>query len=83
MLFLISLIFLKVPAENSCHELPPIDNGGVIYSDLLLSIGVTANYVCYSNHNLHGHGTYECSTDGVWIGSDSEPVKQTPSCESN
>ena len=64
-----------------CRQLPAIENGGVIYSDLLLSIGVTANYVCHNNYDLYGHGTYECSIGGIWIGSDSKAMKQTPTCE--
>ena len=55
----------------------------MIYSDLLLSIGVIANYVCKEGYSLHGHGRYECSVDKVWIGEDSEAIDETkkPTCE--
>lgn len=58
-----------------------VENGGVIYTDLLLSIGVVANFVCNEGYSLHGHGRYECSVDGVWIGEDSQEITTKPTCE--
>ena len=74
-------LFLLVPAGNTCPPLPTIDNGGVIYTDLLLSIGVIANFVCNDGYSLHGHGHFECSVDGVWIGSNAEEITVKPTCE--
>lgn len=74
---LIKVTFI-VPAGKNCRPLPDIDHGGVIYSDLLISTGVLANYVCEEGYSLHGHGKYECAVDGVWLGND---TKQTPTCE--
>lgn len=70
-----------VPSGRSCPPLPQIDHGGVVYSDLLLSIGVIANFVCEENYSLHGRGRYECSSDNEWIDSNSEIIQQIPTCE--
>ena len=77
-------LYHPVPAGESCSAFlaSKIQNGGVIYSDLLLSVGVTAHFVCNDGFSLHGHGKYECSSDGVWIGEDSEEIKEYPTCES-
>lgn len=37
--------------------------------------------MCKEGYSLHGHGKFECSIDGVWIGDDSEVIKKTPQCE--
>ena len=66
-----------VPAGDTCKPLSPIENGGVIYSDLLLSPGVVANYVCEQGYSIHGHPSRTCAPDGSWI--DSE--KGYPVCE--
>ncbi len=78
-----SCINYAVPAGGTCPPLLNIENGGVIYSDLLLSIGVIANYVCTGGFSLHGHGRYECSVDGVWIGNNSLSItmQDVPVCE--
>jgi len=39
--------------------------------------------VCSEGYSLHGHGQFECSVDGVWIGPDSEVIKTEPQCEGN
>ena len=79
------IIHNAVPAGNTCPPLSTIENGGIIYSDLLLSIGVIAHYVCTNGWSLHGHGRYECSVDGVWIGNNSLSIttKDIPVCEGN
>ena len=59
--------------------LKPIDHGGVIYSDLLLSPGVIANYVCQDGYKLYGYPNRTCAPDGSWIDSD----KGDPVCEGN
>lgn len=66
-----------VPAGDTCKPLTPIDKGGVIYSDLLLSPGVVANYVCQDGYSLYGYPNRTCGTDGNWIDSD----KGDPVCE--
>ena len=74
-----------VPAGTSCPSLERIDNGGVIYTDLILSIGVIANYVCFNGFSLHGHGSYECSTDNQWIRTNDQSTwknADVPTCES-
>ena len=80
------LLFLYVvPAGTSCPSLKSIENGGIIYSDLILSIGVIANYTCFNDFTLHGHGTYECSTENQWIRTNDQSVwkpTEAPSCES-
>ena len=43
---------------------------------------MTANFVCNDGFSLPGHGKYECSGDGVWIGADSEEINEYPTCES-
>ena len=64
-----------VPAGDTCIPLPAIDNGGVIYSDLLLSPGVIAQYVCQDGYSLHGLGNRICAPDGIWINSEQgDPV---------
>ena len=68
--------YSPVPAGETCAPLEPISNGGVIYSDLLLSPGVIAHYVCQDGYILHGHDERECAPDGGWINSE----KGTPVC---
>ena len=70
------IIFI-VPAGDTCRPLPPLDYGGVIYSDLLLSPGVIANYVCQDGYSLFGYPNRTCATDGSWIDSD----KEDPVCQ--
>ena len=65
-----------VPAGETCAPLEPISKGGVIYSDLLLSPGVIAHYVCQDGYVLHGYDERECAPDGGWINSE----KGTPVC---
>ncbi len=67
-----------VPAGDYCRPLPNIEHGGVIYTDLLISTGVFATYVCEQGYSLHGHGKYECAVDGVWLGN---TTGQLPTCE--
>ena len=69
-----------VPAGKTCPPLPLIDDGGVIYTDLLLSVGVVANYVCNEGYSLHGHGRFEC-LDGLWIDDHAEQIIVKPTCE--
>ena len=69
-----------VPAGGLCRPLPLLENGGVIYSDLLLSLGVVANYVCNDGYSLHGHGRFVC-LDGAWIGEDAEEISVKPICQ--
>ncbi len=69
-----------VPSGENCRGLPNVDHGGVIYSDLLISTGVTAMYMCEEGYTLHGHGKYKCEVDGVWVGND---TGQLPTCEGN
>lgn len=76
--------YAAVPAGSSCPSLEGIDHGGVIYTDLILSIGVQANYVCFNGYSLHGHRTYECSNGNEWIRTDDQSSwKNTavPTCE--
>ena len=64
-----------VPAGDTCRPLSTIEHGGIIYSDLLLSPGVIANYVCEDGYSVHGNPSWTCAPDGSWIGSeDSDPV---------
>ena len=72
----ILIFFAPVPAGETCVPLEPISKGGVIYSDLLLSPGVIAHYVCQDGYVLHGHDKRECAPDGGWINSE----KGTPVC---
>ncbi len=67
-----------VPAGDYCRPLPNIEHGGVIYTDLLISTGIIATYVCEQGYSLHGHGKYECAVDGVWLGNN---TGQLPTCE--
>ncbi len=67
-----------VPAGDNCKMFPDIDHGGVIYSDLLITTGVIAMYVCEDGYSLHGQGKYECAVGGVWFGND---TGQLPTCE--
>ena len=67
-----------VPAGDYCRPLPNIEHGGVIYTDLLISTGIIATYVCEQGYSLHGHGKYECAVDGVWLGN---KTGQLPTCE--
>ena len=67
-----------VPSGGNCRPLPEIDNGGVIYTDLLITPGVIGTYVCEENYSLHGHGKYECAVDGIWLGN---TTGQLPTCE--
>lgn len=66
------LIFI-VPAGDTCKPLKAIDFGGVIYSDLLLSPGVVANYVCQDGFTLYGYPNRTCASDGTWINDDKDP----------
>lgn len=68
---------VTVPAGDTCKPLNPIDHGGIIYSDLILSPGVIANYVCEDGYSVHGNPSRTCGTDGNWIGSESDD----PVCE--
>lgn len=69
------IIIHTVPAGDTCKPLNVIDHGGIIYSDLLLSPGVIANYVCEDGYSVYGNPRRMCAPDGSWIGSeDSDPV---------
>ena len=70
-------LFLSVPAGDTCTPLKTIDHGGVIYSDLLLSPGVVAYYVCQDGYSLAGYPNRTCATDGTWTDSD----RDVPVCE--
>lgn len=70
-------VFMTVPAGDTCKPLSPIDHGGIIYSDLILSTGVIANYVCEDGYSVYGNPSRTCGTDGNWIGSESDD----PVCE--
>lgn len=71
-----TLSFL-VPAGDTCTPLKPIDHGGIIYSDLLLSPGVVAKYVCEDGYSLAGYPNRTCAPDGTWTDDD----KSNPVCE--
>ena len=69
------LLLRTVPAGDTCKPLHPIDRGGIIYSDLLLSPGVVANYVCEDGYSVHGNPSRTCAPDGSWIGNENgDPV---------
>lgn len=69
--------FPLVPAGDTCTPLKPIDHGGIIYSDLLLSPGIVAKYVCEDGYSLAGYPNRTCAPDGTWTDSD----KSNPVCE--
>ena len=63
------LSLYTVPADNSCSRLPPVVNGGTVYSDLNLSPGTTGRYMCNAGYTLHGERQeFVCTVDGVWDG---------------
>lgn len=68
-----------VPPDNACSELPSVSNGGVVYSDLNLSPGTTAKYICdagYTLQTLQGRSEFSCNEDGIWDGNVAEvPVE--------
>lgn len=57
-----------VPPDNTCSRLPPVANGGIIYSDLNLAPGTTGRYICDAGFMLHGQHEFVCTEDGVWDG---------------
>ena len=60
-----------VPPDNACSELPAVSNGGVVYSDLNLSPGTIAKYICdvgYTLQTLQGRSEFSCTEDGIWDG---------------
>ena len=60
-----------VPPDNACSELPPLENGGVVYSDLNLPPGTEGRYICnegYTMHTDNGRKQFTCTEDGVWDG---------------
>ena len=62
---------LTVPPDNACSELPPVLNGGVVYSNLNLAPGTVGKYICnegYYLQALYGHREFNCNEYGVWNG---------------
>ena len=60
-----------VPPDNACSELPPVLNGGVVYSNLNLAPGTVGKYICnegYYLQALYGHREFNCNEYGVWNG---------------
>ncbi len=70
---------IAVPADDACSELPPVDNGGIVYSDLSLAPGISARYVCDVGFNLrpfYERYNFTCTEDGIWDGNVTEvPVE--------
>ena len=62
---------ITVPPDNACSELPSVESGGVVYSDLNLAPGCVGRYICnegYVVHTLNGRREFTCTEDGVWDG---------------
>lgn len=60
-----------VPPDDTCSVLPPVTNGGIIYSNLNLGPGTTGRYICNSGYALQplaGRYEFSCNIDGVWDG---------------
>ena len=75
-----------VPPDNACSELPSLENGGVVYSDLNLAPGTEGRYICnegYSIHMLYGRKLFTCTEDGVWDGDVLELVPVQCLCKLN
>ena len=69
--FVVVFCFVTVPPDNACSELPPVDNGGLVYSDLNLSPGASGRYICnegYTLEPLSKRVNFTCTEDGVWDG---------------
>ena len=60
-----------VPPDNVCSELPPVLNGGIVYSALNLAPGTVGKYICnegYYRQALYGRSEFNCTEYGVWDG---------------
>ena len=57
-----------VPPDSTCSKLPPLVNGGTIYSNLHLSPGTVGRYMCNAGYILYGRREFACTEDGVWDG---------------
>ena len=54
-----------------CSELPPVENGGVVYTNLNLPPGTTGRYICNVGYDLlsfHKRSEFTCTEDGLWDG---------------
>ncbi len=64
-----------VPPDNACSELPSVENGGVVYSDLNLAPGASGRYVCNEGYLLitfYDSYKFTCTEEGIWDGNVTE-----------